>query len=234
MAWPNQKDAPHPQPASHPDNAMRHVSGWMQGRSLYMYQDRNNSTFRAQAYILAPSVVERLFFLNLDSNSAVMLREKPFSRRAASTTPRLSHYPLFISAGSINSLSQYSKKLLNWLKKAEAESEADLLPSVAFHLADRGNHQLPHVVATTVTSIRGLETKLEEVTGGSGTILSTSAASQPVVLVIGGQESDFIGVSGGAYWCSANTSTLLTGFLFRPDWRASSPPCLSPGRRAIW
>jgi malonyl CoA-acyl carrier protein transacylase/SAM-dependent methyltransferase/acyl carrier protein len=133
------------------------------------------------------------------SNSAVMLREKPFSRRAVPTTPRLSKYPLFISAGSVNSLSQYSKKLLNWLKKAEAESEANLLPSVAFHLADRGNHQLPHVVATTVSSVRDLEIKLEEVTGGSGTILSTSTASQPVVLVFGGQESDFIGVSEDVY-----------------------------------
>ncbi|KAH6635854.1 BcPKS19, polyketide synthase [Chaetomium tenue] len=129
------------------------------------------------------------------SNSAVMLREKPSSRSAAPTnTPRLSRYPLFISAGSANSLSQYSKKLLSWLKKAEAESEADLLPSVAFHLADRGNHQLPHAVATT----------LEEVAGGSSTILSTSTspASHPVVLVFGGQESDFIGVSEDVYWSS--------------------------------
>ncbi|KAL2015753.1 hypothetical protein VTK56DRAFT_4881 [Thermocarpiscus australiensis] len=131
------------------------------------------------------------------SNSAVMLREKPsFGTLAA--PPLLSKYPLFISAGSQNGVARYSQKLLDWLKKAKAEAYSDLLASLTFNLADRGKHQLPHVLATTVSGVGDLEAKLEAASAGSG-VVSAPQAPKPVVLVFGGQESDFIGISEEVY-----------------------------------
>lgn len=131
------------------------------------------------------------------SNSAVMLRQKP-SYNTPPAPVQLSKYPLFISAGSLNSLSQYSKKLLSWLKDAEAEARANILASLIFNLADRANHSLPHVLATAVSSVRDLEAQLEAAAAGSG-VISPSQEHNPVVFVFGGQESDFIGLSEDVY-----------------------------------
>ncbi|KAJ8128197.1 hypothetical protein O1611_g5440 [Lasiodiplodia mahajangana] len=132
------------------------------------------------------------------SNSAVIIREKPSS--GVTTAPvQLSKYPLILSAASANSLSMYSKKLLDWLKKAEIEA-SNPLASLAFNLADRANHTLPYVFSTTVSSTRELESKLEGASTGSG--ISVADTPKPVVLVFGGQESDFIGLSQDIYTSS--------------------------------
>lgn len=133
------------------------------------------------------------------SNSAVMLRQKP-SRNASKAPMQLTKYPVFFSAGSINTLSQYSKKLLSWLRNAKEEARTNILASLVFNLADRANHLLPHALATTVTSVQDLEAKLEEATASSGA--SPSQERNPVVLVFGGQESDFIGLSEDIYQSS--------------------------------
>lgn len=135
------------------------------------------------------------------SNSAVMLREKP---PPASTRPQLSpvlsQYPLFISAGSANSLSMYSKKLLGWLKESLKTTTADNILSLTFNLADRANHALSHILSTTVTSVQDLESKLGAAASGSGIIINPSSQNpKPVVLVFGGQENDFIGLSEDVY-----------------------------------
>lgn len=131
------------------------------------------------------------------SNPAVMVREKP-PRNTSLAPVQLSKYPLFISAGSVNSLSKFSNKLLGWLKSAKAEARSECLASLVFNLADRGNHALSHVFATTVSSVQDLEIKLETAAAGSG-ITSVPNESKPVVLVFGGQESDFIGFSEEVY-----------------------------------
>jgi malonyl CoA-acyl carrier protein transacylase/acyl carrier protein/SAM-dependent methyltransferase len=110
---------------------------------------------------------------------------------------QFSKYPVFISAGSLGSLSQYSKKLLRWLKDAKAEARSDFLASLAFNLADRGNHSLPHIISTAVSCVRDLETTLEAAAAGSGA--NSSQERKPVVLVFGGQESNFIGLSEDIY-----------------------------------
>lgn len=132
------------------------------------------------------------------SNSAVMLREKPYDHSRAVLSAQLSKYPIFISAGSANGLAQSGKKLLSWLKDAKAKGHADLLASLAFNLADRGNHSLPHALVATVSSISDLEAKLEATAAGSGAT-SIVQDPKPVVLVLGGQESDFIGLSEDVY-----------------------------------
>ena len=131
------------------------------------------------------------------SNSAVMLRQKP-TFKATENPVQLSKYPLFISAGSLNSLSLYSKKLLSLLKDPRTEAHSNTLASLAFNLADRANHSLPHALATVVSSIRDLEAKLEAAAVGSG-LVSPSPEHKPVVLVFGGQESNYIGISEDVY-----------------------------------
>ncbi|KAK4462847.1 hypothetical protein QBC42DRAFT_174989 [Cladorrhinum samala] len=136
------------------------------------------------------------------SNSAVMVREKPprTSIRPESA-PLLSQYPLFISAGSANSLSMYSTKLLSWLRESRKTTTADdILSSLTFNLADRANRALSHTLSTTVRSVQDLESKLEAAASGSGIITNVLPLNpKPVVLVFGGQESDFIGLSEGVY-----------------------------------
>ncbi|KAI1127777.1 BcPKS19, polyketide synthase [Nemania abortiva] len=93
----------------------------------------------------------------------------------------------------------YSKKLLEWLKKAGTDG-AGSLGSVTFNLADRANHTLPYVFSTSVSSAQELKSKLEAASTGSR--ISAIGTPKPVVLVFGGQESDFIGLSQDIYLSS--------------------------------
>ncbi|KAI0862679.1 BcPKS19, polyketide synthase [Xylaria cubensis] len=132
------------------------------------------------------------------SNSAVMIREKPLS--SVTTAPvQISKYPLLLSAASPNSLSMYSKKLIDWLRKPETETTVNL-GSLTFNLADRANHTLPHIYSTSVSSIQELKLKLEEVSNGSG--IKAIETPKPIIIVFGGQESDFIGLSQDVYQSS--------------------------------
>lgn len=132
------------------------------------------------------------------SNSAVMVREKPFSG-AKKAPKQLPKYPVILSAASTYSLSMLGKKLLDWLKKAETGADG-FLGSLAFNLADRANHTLSHISSTSVSSIQELESMLEAASIGSGIVATDTP--KPVVLVFGGQESDFIGLSGSVYMSS--------------------------------
>ncbi|ETS78026.1 hypothetical protein PFICI_10088 [Pestalotiopsis fici W106-1] len=134
------------------------------------------------------------------SNSAVMVREKPTRISKQPALLHASKFPLFISAGSANSVSQYSRKLLGWLKSRRSAGHSDSLAEFAFNLADRGNHQLPHILSTVVNSKEDLIAKLEQASAGSG--ISRPLVPKPVVLVFAGQESDFIGLSKHVYTSS--------------------------------
>lgn len=142
------------------------------------------------------------------SNAAVVVREKPSfltAAAAAATAPvQLAKYPLFVSANSTTSLGMYSGKLLSKLKDAKATTTpAALLAALTFNLADRANHALPVRLATTVTSLGDLETKLEAAAAGSTSDVISPPQGKPkptdVVLVFGGQESNFIGLSEDIY-----------------------------------
>lgn len=132
------------------------------------------------------------------SNSAVMVREKPFSGVRVAPT-QLSKYPVILSAASTHSLSMLGKKLLDWLKNSEIGSNGSL-GSLAFNLTDRANHTLSHISSTSVSSIKELESMLEAASIGSGIIATDTP--KPVILVFGGQESDFIGLSETVYMSS--------------------------------
>ncbi|KAI1140804.1 BcPKS19, polyketide synthase [Hypoxylon sp. FL0543] len=143
------------------------------------------------------------------SNSAVIVREKPSSSIAPAPV-HLSKYPLFLSAGSTNSLSMYAKKLLDWLKKADTRTPG-FLASLTFNLADRANHALPSILSTSISSIEDLEAKLEAASSSSG--INTTDSPKPVILVFGGQESESIGLSREIY----NSSKVFRNHLDQCD-----------------
>ena len=136
------------------------------------------------------------------SNSAVMLRQKPANRIQSFTGSQtadthLSKYPFFISAASASSLSTYCQKLVKWLKHTKSASTTEhKLSDLAFNLADRANHALTHIVSTAATDIYDLEEKLTIAASGINTTISNP---QPAVLVFGGQETDFVGISKDIY-----------------------------------
>ncbi|PQE27928.1 Beta-ketoacyl synthase protein [Rutstroemia sp. NJR-2017a BBW] len=124
------------------------------------------------------------------SNSTLLLREKPHRKNTVAPLC-LKKYPLIFSAGSANSLSMYSKKLLDWVKGAK-DGTSNLLATLAFNLADRTNHKLPYILSTSVSSIQDLKSKLEAASSGLG--IDTVNTPKPVVLVFGGQDSDYVGL----------------------------------------
>ncbi|KAK8054708.1 Methylphloroacetophenone synthase [Apiospora phragmitis] len=131
------------------------------------------------------------------SNSAALIRQGP-SYAKPTVLARWAQYPVFISAGSLGGLSRFSRKLLSWVRNAKAEGRPDLLAQLTFNLADRGNHLLPHCLATTVSTVRDLEASLEAAASGSG-FSQSPKQPKPIILVFGGQESDFIGLSEDVY-----------------------------------
>jgi acyl transferase domain-containing protein/SAM-dependent methyltransferase/acyl carrier protein len=134
------------------------------------------------------------------SNAAVMVRQKP--GHAALTNvhkavKQMSTFPFFISAASASSLSMYCDKLLACVKDLELQQTSQtLLSDLAFNLADRANHSLPHVLSTTVTDVADLEKKLIDIISGANNFKSeVNQNLKPVVFVFGGQENDFVGIS---------------------------------------
>lgn len=140
------------------------------------------------------------------SNAAVLVREKPTTTVQAvngsqNKILQLSKYPLFLSAASASSLSMYCQKLITWLEHRKTERTTEILTSdLTFNLADRANHSLSHIVATTVSSIHEIEEKLAAVASGIGAITAESPKS--VIIAFGGQESDFVGLSEEIYHSS--------------------------------
>lgn len=134
------------------------------------------------------------------SNTALVVREKP-SCETSMNLPDASRWPLMISAGSASSLARYSGKLLNWLQDGKAKTK-DFLASLTFNLADRANHALPHTLATSVSNVQDLTSTLEAAASQSTTGSTITESPKPVILVFGGQESDFIGLSEDLYHSS--------------------------------
>ncbi|CAI6331173.1 unnamed protein product [Periconia digitata] len=133
------------------------------------------------------------------SNSAALIRE--YKSAMVETQTALERYPLIITAGSNGSLSAYAQKLLKWVRQLQSEGTPVRVGDLAFNLADRANHSLTSTLAATVSSI----SELESIAGSldSGKEITSVSASKPVVLVFGGQESEFIGLSEQVYQSSA-------------------------------
>jgi malonyl CoA-acyl carrier protein transacylase/acyl carrier protein/SAM-dependent methyltransferase len=71
---------------------------------------------------------------------------------------------------------------------------------ITFNLADRANHSLLRTFSTTVATISELKEKLTTFTAGATTVSSPSP--EPMILIFGGQESEWIGLSNHVYQSS--------------------------------
>ncbi|OCK81842.1 beta-ketoacyl synthase [Lepidopterella palustris CBS 459.81] len=143
------------------------------------------------------------------SNAAVMVRQRQNNALKASKIGQMSStypskYPLFLSAASPTSLSMYSEKLLKYVRDFRSRNAEEIsLSDLMFNLADRANHSLPHIFSTMVTDLSSLETNLAAAASGSNTFFSEIPQKlAPVVLVFGGQESEFVGISENLYQAS--------------------------------
>ncbi|KAI0145488.1 beta-ketoacyl synthase domain-containing protein [Xylariaceae sp. FL1272] len=132
------------------------------------------------------------------SNSTVIVRQPPFRVRPPTTRRELSSVPLIISAGTPKNLAEYAQKLLGWVKNSTVAHDTHLIESLAFNLADRANHSLPHTLTSSVSNIKDLKAKLDEAAAGKG-LTNVGQERNAVVLVFGGQDSNFIGLSRDIY-----------------------------------
>lgn len=133
------------------------------------------------------------------SNAVVALRD-------AMTAPATSlqqqtitaKQPFFLSAASETSLAAYSRKLLEFVDSQQSQytSDAKYLSNILFNLTDRTNHKLTYSIAKTITGLDDLKATLRDIAEGSESALKDGSASRrPIVMVFGGQESDYVGLS---------------------------------------
>lgn len=133
------------------------------------------------------------------SNSAALIRQ--YQRKTIKPiASQRSTYPLFISAASTGSLSMYSQKLIIWLQHLQSKKAMIQLSDLTFNLSDRANHSLTRVFATMVADMNELEQKLTSIVFGAA--VAAVPCLKPVILVFGGQESDFVSLSEELYWSS--------------------------------
>ncbi|KAK2037271.1 beta-ketoacyl synthase domain-containing protein [Colletotrichum somersetense] len=145
------------------------------------------------------------------SNAAIMIREAPTvdeltGTRASITdnTSSNSTWPLVISASTRDSLSSYCQKLLDWLRRGRPDTVSDFsIADVLFNLSHRTNHALNNLVSASVSDVSALESVLCAVISGGGPVSVTPSPQPPVILVFGGQESRFVGLSKDI-WTSSN------------------------------
>ncbi|EED12110.1 polyketide synthase, putative [Talaromyces stipitatus ATCC 10500] len=109
-----------------------------------------------------------------------------------------SKLPFFISASTEGSLIAYAEKLLSYVEAQEtsARSSSSSLTDILFNLADRVNHTLVYSTAKAVNNLADLKMLLKNViTGFEKPLKGASSNPRPVVMVFGGQENDFVGLS---------------------------------------
>ena len=135
------------------------------------------------------------------SNAVVLLRDAvSVSSQALGQRPAITaRQPFYLSAASEQSLIENSKKLLSYIQsqRSNSRNHLHLLSDLLFNLTDRANHTLTYSVAKTVTDLDDLDKKLRDIIAGSE-VPQKNAISEdqrPVVMVFGGQEKDFVGLS---------------------------------------
>lgn len=138
------------------------------------------------------------------SNATMLVREMPCLR--SGSMPKISakgstgaQLPLFIAAATDASLSSYCKRLLHWLKALKSKGSVTVqLPDVLFNIADRANHTLSHMLCSAISDWDHLEFKLNEASSMSLT-RTLPSPRKPVILVFGGQDKNYIGLSQEIY-----------------------------------
>ena len=114
----------------------------------------------------------------------------------------ISRLPFVLAAASKRSISTYCQKLLDFVRTERSSSTdlSQLLFDILFTLSNRTNHMLPHTIAQTVTNLEDLEGKLENFATSHGSVEDCNSSNPPpCILVFGGQESDYVGLSEEIY-----------------------------------
>jgi acyl transferase domain-containing protein/acyl carrier protein/SAM-dependent methyltransferase len=141
------------------------------------------------------------------SIAAMVVKETPRSYTALSPSRPLPKYPVIVSANSAKSLSAYCGKLREFISSPQVQ-----LPDVAFNLSEKQNRALPHMFATTVSSIQDLDDQLRSAAANPEKHLN-NLKQKPVILTFGGQTTRSIGLSRDVY----ESSTLLRKYLDECD-----------------
>ncbi|KAI7775244.1 polyketide synthase [Diaporthe eres] len=151
------------------------------------------------------------------SIAAMVVRGPDLSRPEDRLPKRklLSKYPVVVTAISSKSLRENCAKLRQSLPMTMLPTEALTLADTAFNICDRQNISLPHIYATTVSSIAELDQELhvaESHPAGQALPDQTNEISprpNPVVLVFGGQSSRQLALNRNVY----HSSVLLQKYL---------------------
>ncbi|KAH9227190.1 hypothetical protein K456DRAFT_1754413 [Colletotrichum gloeosporioides 23] len=137
------------------------------------------------------------------SNSVVMIRNAPTNESHLGVLDEQpvapSKWPLILSASTEESLSQYAQEVLDLVRRVGSAKPSGFdLPDILFHLAQRANHALKIVVSTTVSDMRELEMILSQVASGCS-LITKVASPPPTILVFGGQDGRYVGLSEDVY-----------------------------------
>ncbi|KAH7028245.1 hypothetical protein B0J12DRAFT_770787 [Macrophomina phaseolina] len=143
------------------------------------------------------------------SNTAMVVCQPPSTQAVSLPVlkEKATKYPFLITAHSEESLRQYCRVLLKFIEAQYTVYGDALLASLAFHSAQRQNHQLGFRKAFSAASIDELRAFLSE-----GAVQSQNG-SKPVVLVFAGQTGQHPRLSEEAY----RSSFLLQHHLNRCD-----------------
>ncbi|KAG6362867.1 hypothetical protein INS49_007962 [Diaporthe citri] len=145
------------------------------------------------------------------SIAAMVVRGPDLSRSEDQIPKRnlLSKCPVVVTANSSKSFSENCAKLRQLLPMIMQSTEALTLADTAFNICDRQNRSLPHIFATTVSSITELDQELLITESHHATLpdQTNNVNSRPkpldLVLVFGGQSSRQLALSRNAYHSSA-------------------------------
>ncbi|KAH8800671.1 hypothetical protein F5884DRAFT_837947 [Xylogone sp. PMI_703] len=122
------------------------------------------------------------------SNAALIVCQPPKTKDYPASSESLSRYPIYVAAFSKTSLTAYLHTLQKKVSDMQSIStDRDMLPSLAYTLSVKQNHDFPHVFTTTVGSLKELQNRLIESLSGSEKYQSHVTKPLPVVLVFGGQ-----------------------------------------------
>ncbi|KAJ5675962.1 hypothetical protein N7462_008859 [Penicillium macrosclerotiorum] len=118
-------------------------------------------------------------------------------------TKSLNKYPIFISAKSKTSLHAFCKKLLTMRAQLENDLEHFML-QISFKLAFQQNYSFPYRLVSSISKPDDFFSLLSDISSDpspqqAAEIFLSEKYNRPLVLVCGGQISDYVGISRDLY-----------------------------------
>lgn len=132
------------------------------------------------------------------SNAAIVLQEATSMSPALSPKTRTqpSHFPVFISGKSTQSIRSYCDRLRASLS---GKDTTDSLADVAYNLAIKQSRDFENSLVFTSASIQELSSQLEKAASGATELRESSSHKPSVVLCFGGQDGKTAHISKSLY-----------------------------------